>query len=483
MSIAGTVPTSRNYEEWTDSHISMQIPEGTKSGLVYVNTPGGRSEGVLFTNKSQVPDLPEDSASPGMPLISGISPESGAVGEIIRLQGSDFGVNRDAGQVYFTWNSGEKPANLETSDFSLVLPAAELDYDYLRWADKEITVKVPDGATSGNVFVVTSKGRSNSLYFEVEQPVGIKILRRRRTYSLETGVSIRNIIASGSENGLYIWVPRVFEGPEQRELEITARSMEPRFDNVNGLSLFHLEGLSGEESYDIKESFLLDRYAVETQVISVRAIPPYDSGGAFFRNYTRPDPTAPADEKPVADAAGTAVARENNPYNKAARVYRRVLALLESDENLRFVPAVEGLESGAGDAYTYASLMTGMLRAVDIPARVVAGCIIEETRNAKRHYWCEFFIQDFGWIPADPYLGDLSPEDQEYYFGNIDNRHVSFSKGLVDVPPMTPYGEKVSFGDAGYDKLYSLQKIYEESVGDLLSYSTSWYDVTVIGIY
>jgi transglutaminase-like putative cysteine protease len=483
VSIAGSLPTSGNYEEWTDTHISLQIPEGTKSGLVYVQTQSGRSRGVLFTNKTQVPEILEGPSAPGMPFIADFGPASGSVGSIVTFSGTNFGLDRDEARVYFTWDAGERPANLESSDFSRVIPATDLDFDYIGWTDREVRVKVPDGAASGNVFIVTARGRSNSVYFEVEEPVGFKVLRRRRTYSLESRVDIGGIVSAAGDNNLYIWLPRVSEGFQQREIQIIERSRDPLFENIKGLSLYQFSNLTGGERHSIKINLFFDRYAVETQITSSRSIPGYERENDFYRYYTSADFLIPSEEPLVTDIARNAVGREKNPYNIAARIYRRVITVLEPESGPLMVPAQTGLETGVGGPFTYAVLMTAMFRTSGIPARIVSGYLVDGTFKTIRHYWGEFYIQSLGWVPADPFLGEGSEEDQEYYFGSLDNTHFSVSRGIADIAPITPYGNKMYFENAGIDKLYSLQNIYEESTGDLSSYVTTWYDMDVIGIY
>ncbi|KKL94786.1 hypothetical protein LCGC14_1861220, partial [marine sediment metagenome] len=43
-------------------------------------------------------------------------------------------------------------------------------------------MRVPDGASSGNLTVVTDKGKSNSVYFEVKDEAGAKLFGSKRIY-------------------------------------------------------------------------------------------------------------------------------------------------------------------------------------------------------------------------------------------------------------------------------------------------------------
>ena len=53
--ISGISPTSQDYGEWTDTRISVTIPDDAPSGIVYVVTKSGRSGGLLFINQADIP--------------------------------------------------------------------------------------------------------------------------------------------------------------------------------------------------------------------------------------------------------------------------------------------------------------------------------------------------------------------------------------------------------------------------------------------
>ena len=51
--ISGISPTSQDYTEWTDTRISVRIPDEATSGIVYVLTKSGRSGGLLFISHTE----------------------------------------------------------------------------------------------------------------------------------------------------------------------------------------------------------------------------------------------------------------------------------------------------------------------------------------------------------------------------------------------------------------------------------------------
>jgi len=74
-------------------------------------------------------------------------------------------------------------------------------------------------------------------------------------------------------------------------------------------------------------------------------------------------------------------------------------------------------------------------------------------------------------------FGDFPQIDNpgEYYFGNMDNQHIRFSRGIINTTQIKPQGRTVF-----KERMYSFQMIYEEAAGKLESYNSSWRDIRVI---
>ncbi len=88
-------------------------------------------------------DDEDDPLTPGTinkPTISSLSTNNANIGDIVTINGADFGTADDDGTVYF----GDKQAK------GIV---GETDSDYITWTNTKIEVRVPLGATSGNLIV------------------------------------------------------------------------------------------------------------------------------------------------------------------------------------------------------------------------------------------------------------------------------------------------------------------------------------------
>ncbi len=120
-----------DYASWADGEIVVSVPPGATSGPVTLTTTDGTSNGVDFTVT---------------PAIDGLDPALGAVGTQVTVSGTTFGDTQGTSCVEF---NGTQAA------------------DYASWADGEIVVSVPPGATSGPVTVTTTDGESNAAGFTV----------------------------------------------------------------------------------------------------------------------------------------------------------------------------------------------------------------------------------------------------------------------------------------------------------------------------
>lgn len=483
--IGGYAPVSSGYLDWSDSRISLRIPEDVSSGMVRVITKNGKSKGLLFTNRQQVPVVLSGPGKPGQPYISTLVPETGSVGTLLTVSGMNFGLQRGSSQVVFTWISGDETRDYTEVDDSSLIPALDYDLDYEQWSDREIHVWVPDGASSGHLLVITDKGRSNAVFVEIESAAGTKLFPEKRTYAVQYSMEIGSVSADG-DNNLNLWIPQLVHAPEQREIQLVSQEPDPLFDNVNGVKLFNFENLSADKTYTIFQSFMVDRYSVETKVNIAKVPTNYDTTRRLYKKYTSSDMIVPATDEGIVKIGARVIGRERNPYRKAREIYKYVIAQLQVDPEYQEYDILKAIEDRKGNPYVYAVLFCALARSQGIPARPVAGYLVNRDLQAARHYWAEFYIETVGWIPVDPILGEgkirvnIPPEvdPYSYFFGNLDFSHLALSKGLIDLNQMNPQGRTVTRTD-----IPSLQVIHEEVTGALSSYNAYWSDLEVLGIY
>ncbi|MCL2266902.1 MAG: IPT/TIG domain-containing protein [Treponema sp.] len=491
VTIAGISPTNSSYQVWQDDLIVVRVPELGESGLVYVHARGVKSNGVLFSNINTVPRPAEGEDFSLVPRITSISPQSGVPGSVMVISGSNFGASRDGG-VFFSWDFESGVFNPYIIREPEYIEVSEIELGYESWSAREIRVRVPDGAISGNIEVRTNNGRSRPVFFDVSDKPGSKVLKDKRIYTITYSVDIR-VLEATRPNSLYLWIPKPVVSPAQRNINLISRSAEPYMENYRGASLYKLDNLGTGANQFINLSFRLEVYAVETNIRpqSIRQEP-----SPLSAMYTQSSALIPCDDPQIKSAAASITGREQNPYLKSRMIYDWITANMQITRSLPSqISLINALAERQADPYTAMLLYTALSRAAGIPCIPIAGIYLDRSGRTSRHYWAEFWIDGFGWVPVDPAMGagvqygnqnqneegaeqaDLSGY-ADFYFGNLDNQRIAFSRGDLLLSQMESKGRVVS-----HPQSYSLQNIWEEAVGGLESYSSFWSDISISGVY
>jgi hypothetical protein len=487
VDVDGMVPTSGSYLSWSDTEIRLKLPPSFDSGLLHVVTRKGVSKAKLYMNRSRLPVLASDIiANGGGPRITSISPEEGCVGSLVVLAGSGFGESRGESEVQFAW-SAESEGDFLTGDLpspqSVSSPESDLGYE--SWSDKEIRLRVPDGAASGSVYVVAGGQKSKAAFFRVSPLGGRKSYTSRISYSFSQSVSINKVKASGPSE-LYLWLPLPAESSSQRLQKLLGREPEPMMESYRGTSLYRFAGLSTGVDKAVRQSFLVQAFSVETSFDAETPPARPQDPPALMAAYTAADPLVPSDASAIKSLAAKITGGEKGSLRSARLVWDWLGKNLAWTERGARERPLDALAAKRADSYSYAIICAALLRASGLPALPVAGYLVDPSLKAVRHYWVEVYLYGLGWLPLDPVLGSgASPgglaaawDERSRYFGGLDDRHIAFTRGYVSLAPMSPTGRRVS-----KDRRWSFQSFYEEAVGGLSAYSSYWGDIEVSGAY
>lgn len=498
VEIGGNRITASGYITWTDSLIKLTLPSNVQDGLVIVVTKSGKSKPGFFANEAGIPVAVKQEAKTSQPLIQSITPSSGSYGTLLTITGSDFGTVRGNSRVIFTANADENSLGTGqgelTTDFDFTqLPASEADYDYEYWSDSEIRVRIPDGAASGPVFIETEKGKSAAQNEEIKLPAGKKSYHSRKTYILQLNADIDSL---DTKNGTHITlrVPRPLVTSWQPMVEMTECSPEPVIADYKNTVIHQLElqkASSQKKKIRFNHNFVVSTYAVQTD-INEKAVKSYSSAEkkrVLYKSATAADSLVKSDDIELVELGKNIVGKVTNPYTQAKLVYNYLLENYIIRDELRKAAAspLDLLKSKKGDAYDFAIFYTALLRSLGIPANPISGVLVDSEMKTQAHWWTEFYIEGFGWIPVDialamnlPYKAFRPVENNaEFYFGNLDSQHIAFSKGWNEIKQSISANSKIVYRP----RTYALQSIWEESSEGKVNYSSLWNDPIVLGLY
>jgi hypothetical protein len=472
------------------------IPSEVNSGLIYVHTKSGRSDGLFFTNEASLPINPDPGDSENgssEPVIISISPSGAAIGSRMRITGENFGRFPEECNVYFPLFSDDEGAE------------RLVDHrDFVSWSEQEVVLHVPPGADGGILYLEADGVRSNPFPVSVNKPAGGVFYTDKAVRSVVADVEIQNIdlLERDASRGLapfkpalreydaaavleknkrfplaypdpknffYFWFPLPQNIPSQGNSSSDANEQEPYLQG-QGAVLYRIENLSPNKSCRISRSHSVDRYTAEMRM-NMDLIPRnYNQGDPNYYNYIKPDRFIPSDRKEIINAVWQAITYKT-PYYRSTQIHQYLLNRLEFDPEAGMRDALETLKQNTGGSFGYAALFCALQRSIGIPSRIVGGLLLEPGGSWVPHFWSEFYLTGIGWLPVDLALSDraygVEPPEELYYFGNLDNRRIAFSQGILDTEIMGPGGSMLLFPDNGF----SLQSVYAEYSGDLLSYS------------
>lgn len=496
VEFSGSKLTASSYLMWTDNTIKLVIPSNIQNGLVIVGTGKLRSKPAFFANVTDIPvEVQYDVAQTTTPVITALKMDNAPltlnkawVGDLITIEGDNFGDSRGQSKVYFNADFGGTDFVPTTPE--LMMPVWEDDFGYEYWTDSEIKVRVPDGAISGFVLVETPAGLSNPIEIQLDERAGRKNLSAsNKMYVVQYTVDLADAVAK-EHSTITLRCPVPVDGPNQREVELIEVSPQPVLTNYQK-TLIHQLAVDKNASNRVyfNQSFALRVNEIRTE-INERFISTKNNSlsDVLYAISTRSDEIIPAENENVVTLAAQICKGEKNPYRKAKLIYNYMVSNYTIENMFRKNDAnpLDLIERKSGDAYDFAVIYTALLRAQDIPAFADCGLLVSSDLSTRNHMWAEFYLSGIGWIPVDPALGagmDYDNWDEEidpknFYFGNLDSHHIKFSRGVNSLKPFAQDNKIVM-----RPRSFAFQTFWEEATNNTEKYSSYWSDPVVKGIY
>ena len=496
VDFGGNNLTASSYILWSDEQIKIVLPPDFQDGLVSVKTKNGRSNPAFFANANAAPVAVMPDKSSILPVITSFSPESPVIGGEFIIYGTNFGTIRDKSQVFFSIQRGENrlqrnendKSGMESKENLRFIPCNEDDFDYEYWSDNEIRVRIPDGAVAGEAYVQTAKGKSPEIFVKVSGKAGVKAFILPKTYLIQTAVDIDDA-STDKDSSIILRCPYPYVTAAQPLIQLTNSKYEPVIENYQHSTIYQVRKDNvKEEKKRFSEDFMIYVYETRTEISAAKLGKRDGINAELYEYATRADECVPSDDEAVHDLLKKIIGNEKNAYNIAALVYNYMTEnfTVRGDIRRGKISPIDLIDKKHGDAYDFAMIFTALLRAAGIPALPDSGILIGADMKAQNHWWCEFYLSEFGWVPADPALGagldyQLWRKDtdvRKYYFGNLDAQHILFSRGWNEIKPSSPQNKTVT-----RQRTFALQEIWEEALGTNIKYSSYWADPVVLGVY
>ncbi|MEN6395843.1 MAG: transglutaminase-like domain-containing protein [Methanoregula sp.] len=196
-------------------------------------------------------------------------------------------------------------------------------------------------------------------------------------------------------------------------------------------------------------------------VVDPAKVLPYNTSDPEYRKYTasgRNIVITPAMKAKAKEIVGN----ETNPYLQAQKIYWHIVDTIPYSHAPHLQLATSGkpeseyvLETGIGDCGSQSMYFAALCRSLGIPARATGGYQIFPPANGGTHFWAEYYLEGYGWVPVDvtaaetaDWAYDATDEERHqfkaYFFGSLDPYRYIIQKD-VDIPLTPATGDAVLF--------------------------------------
>lgn len=225
------------------------------------------------------------------------------------------------------------------------------------------------------------------------------------------------------------WLPFPQEYQQQGEVRLIRTDPPHRALSENGLP--H-RALYFEDT--VKDAEHPPKFSAEFEYVTSAYVPkldpakvePYDTQSDVYQQYTAERPPHIVFSPEVKQLAKEIAGNETNPLKKALLVFHWVSDNIPwcSEMEYGIIPNIseKALKARRGDCGAQGLTFITLCRAVEVPARWQSGWQTKPG-NWNMHDWAEFYVEPWGWIPADASYGvqkHSDPRVRDFLCGHMD---------------------------------------------------------------
>jgi transglutaminase-like putative cysteine protease len=318
---------------------------------------------------------------------------------------------------------------------------SETTFNYLR-ANYEILQKMPGGIDFDYISRDVLSGRKpdgDSPYFNPVYYTGTENFVLSGDVLKDTGT-------------VQIWLPLPVETESQTNVSVSNLSYReyiaygPVTDGQIGYVYYEIPAEKIDGDLVITADIGFKSYEQGFYVDPDKVLP-YNTTDPEYILYTQSARNIEINDN-VRAKAREVVGDETNPYNQAVMIYNHIIETYPYSYVPHFsLDTIEPktalsthmFETGHGDCGTQSTLFSAMCRSLGIPARTIGGMQMLGKKPGN-HFWAEYYIEGYGWIPCDPTAADdadwIDIDDErraewkEYFAHNLDNTRFVIQKDV-----------------------------------------------------
>ncbi|MEQ8225022.1 MAG: transglutaminase-like domain-containing protein, partial [Candidatus Eremiobacterota bacterium] len=222
---------------------------------------------------------------------------------------------------------------------------------------------------------------------------------------------------------LKLWFPIPVLTGSQRDIKIISITPEeyvkipPQIDADLGLIYMEipLENITGDLKCKIQ--FLFTRYE-QNFTVDPNNTGEYDRESSLYKQYTSSSGNTIITPE-IKEKALEITGDEKNPYKAAKKIYYYIVDNIKYSLmphlslNVAGIPeSIYVYNNGYGDCSTQCLYFTALCRSIGIPARTTGGYHMILGKESP-HFWAEFYLPSYGWIPVDTSIAQIAEETRK----------------------------------------------------------------------